>query len=110
MRSTAIRRWWPGVLFTGRVGMIGGACGSDEESVRRDETAGIGGDADAGDVQPDAGADAALDSDAGADASSTPCAPPCGSTQVCCVDEHGHFPRCVDAETCPAPLQPADVD
>jgi hypothetical protein len=61
----------------------------------------------------DAGADAEVSVDAvepdGAtesfDASSDPCAPTCTSEQVCCVDGHGHFPRCVDGTECVPPLQ-----
>jgi hypothetical protein len=61
-------------------------------------------------VSTDADAPGAVDArgDAGTvvEPSPSPCVPACGSLQVCCVDQHGHFPRCVDGAVCAPPLGP----
>lgn len=66
----------------------------------------------------DAGSDASFDADGALDASDggvsedggqSPCAPACTSSQVCCVDQHGHLPRCVEGSACPPPLLPPDA-
>jgi hypothetical protein len=84
------------------------ACASDSDDVRRE-------DASLPDSAPgdDGGSngDASSSEDAAAepplDAGSDPCGQPCGTARVCCVDQHGHFPRCVDGSACAPPLQPA---
>lgn len=61
-----------------------------------------GGAADAS--NSDAARDAAVDDaarDAAVDASTGTCTPACAANQVCCVDQHGHFPTCTNATTCP---------
>jgi hypothetical protein len=35
----------------------------------------------------------------GEDASAI-CSPPCGTGEVCCTDQHGHFPGCVAGDSC----------
>lgn len=32
----------------------------------------------------------------------------CGDSQVCCLDQHGHNPACIDGSECLSPLQPVD--
>jgi hypothetical protein len=47
--------------------------------------------------------DAVVDS---APAAESACKPACDATSVCCVDAHGHLPRCVAQPECPAGLMP----
>ena len=35
------------------------------------------------------------------DADGATCSPPCGAGQVCCTDQHGHFPACRAGSACP---------
>lgn len=45
------------------------------------------------------------------DGSPTLCVlPMCSSTQVCCVDQHGHFPRCIASLVCAPPLKAPGED
>ncbi len=39
--------------------------------------------------------------DVAPDASGATCSPPCGVDQVCCTDQHGHFPMCQTGAACP---------
>jgi hypothetical protein len=78
------------------------ACSSSDDGHHED--AGIDGAADA--ATPDDGGSDAAGGDADKDGGQSPCVPLCTSTQVCCVDQHGHFPRCVDGSECLPPLQP----
>jgi hypothetical protein len=39
--------------------------------------------------------------DAGGLPEGAACDPACDTTQVCCVDAHGHFPTCRPGPTCP---------
>lgn len=43
------------------------------------------------------------------DAATNPsaCVPACESTALCCVDAHGHLPRCVAEAVCPSGFKPA---
>lgn len=43
--------------------------------------------------------DGATATDSGDDANG--CDPPCGAGSICCTDQHGHFPQCVDGASCP---------
>ena len=64
--------------------------------------------------------DGATEVDAGHDAGGTPtsardgatgaaaCAPACETNDLCCVDAHGHLPRCVADAACPSGFKPAD--
>ncbi len=38
--------------------------------------------------------------DAAPDASAATCSPPCDAGQICCTDQHGHFPTCRAGNTC----------
>lgn len=73
------------------------SCGGDREPASPHETATIE-RADSASSSEAAPADVAGEEAAD---SSTACSPPCGADQVCCTDQHGHFPRCVSGSTCP---------
>ena len=38
--------------------------------------------------------------DASTEAGGATCSPPCGEAQVCCTDQHGHFPTCRSGSSC----------
>ncbi len=61
-------------------------------------------------IPDDGGTDSAVDvvGDVSSDGGQNLCVPTCAATQVCCVDQHGHFPVCVNGAVCPPPAQPAD--
>lgn len=68
------------------------------------------GHADAAEERQDVTADATppLDraaedapTDGARDAGGAMCSPPCGADQVCCTDQHGHFPTCRAGTACP---------
>lgn len=40
-------------------------------------------------------------------ANTSACVPGCEATALCCVDAHGHLPRCVAEAVCPSGFKPA---
>ena len=87
------------------------ACSANDEAGDAHHSDAASVDARAGDPSDDGTdtADGLSDTDAEdsiGDGAAGPCSEPCRSGQVCCVDQHGHFPRCVDGSFCPPPLQP----
>ena len=101
------RRIWAGIVFlAGTFALV--ACSTDDaagdshhsDTPAVDARAGDG--ADDTDAMDDVAGEDAIDDDS----ATGPCSDPCRSDQVCCVDQHGHFPRCVDGSYCPPPLQP----
>lgn len=91
--GSCIRRPLLGMLIAG-VLMV--ACSSSDDGHHPDARADAAFDA----ATPDDGGSQARGADTRADGSQSPCIPSCTSTQVCCVDQHGHFPRCVDGPEC----------
>lgn len=76
-------------------------CGGEETQPHED--AGPGNDPAQNAGDPDAGDDGGSMDAEGGDAS---CAVPCGDVccatgEICCTDEHGHFPTCVAGSVCP---------
>jgi hypothetical protein len=98
---------WRARLIVG-VLAIGGlmvACSTNDDG--RHEDAGSDASFDAA-TQGDGSSDLdAADGGTTPDGSQSACVPACAS-MVCCVDQHGHVPRCVDGTACPAPLKPPD--
>ena len=99
------------VLLAGMFAL--GSCSADNETGDAHHSDAASVDARAVDRSDDSITDTdtdGMDDDGGEDSigdgASGPCSDPCRSDQVCCVDQHGHFPRCVDGSFCPPPLQP----
>lgn len=55
------------------------------------------------DVPIDGGHAAAVDGSTAdlLEAGNAVCSPPCGAGEVCCADQHGHFPACRTGLACP---------
>lgn len=81
-----------GVLAALLAGALAIACSSSDGGQQADAAANDAGAGDAG-------------GGGNSDSGQSPCAPQCTPAQVCCVDEHGHLPRCVEGAQCPLPLQ-----
>src|SRR5690606_36427381 len=73
------------------------ACGSGESTTPGKEAGSADSAEDGGDRGDDSGASGGIEA----------CSPACDpGGSICCVDQHGHFPRCVDGSQCEPPLQP----
>jgi hypothetical protein len=81
--------------------MLAAGCGSEQAHEHEDAGSGDDAAADAGD--PDAGDDSGS---TGAEEDAASCDVPCGDVccatgEICCTDQHGHFPTCVASSVCP---------
>jgi hypothetical protein len=72
------------------------ACSATSDDLAHDED-----DAGHDATTSPADADDAFGRDAGALPEGPACDPACDTTQVCCVDAHGHFPTCRPGPACP---------
>jgi len=104
-RPTAAVRGLLGILIALVVGS-GAACGAGDGEAGgvRDASS----PSDAADRENDTGADTGSMADSQAESSGA-CSPGCGPSEICCVDQHGHFPRCVAGAECTTPLEPPDA-
>lgn len=80
------------------LGSILSACGSEAGNHSDADTHGAAVGSDGGDDA--AASDTSSDGDASS-ADATQCAPACVAGEICCTDQHGHFPKCVLGTSCP---------
>jgi len=103
-------------MTPGYIAILGGfaftftACGSERTTsptTGPDSGSTLDGSQSTPDAKPDD--DAATGDDGSDDSCGSACGSGCcGDGQVCCLDQHGHNPTCIDGLECLSPLQPAD--